>query len=491
MSSAIHKQMVRGVAWSTMMRWVIRFVGFANILILVRLLTPEDFGLVAMGTIIIAFIRSFLDFGSQQLLIREQNISNDFINTAWTVKIIQSAAIGLLLIVIAPLAASYFKEPRVTEVIYFLALSALISGLTNIGVTLARKEFNFSLDFWFGVYNRLAQFAVTITLAIILRDYWALVYGQILGTLIGVVISFKIHPYRPKLCLKGAMRFLSFSLSIIPLRISRFVNEKADSIVVGGIASTAQLGIYNTAADLAKMMSMEIALPLGRGLFPAYAKLNHDKKALSSAFCKALSASSLIIIPLGLGIGLIADDFVFVFFGENWMPAASFIKWLAVYAVLVSLIRMMNGQVLIASGHEKIAAITSWLRTVVFVTTVAIAGKYTGVEGVAKACPFVALALFPVAIYILTTSLPISVLDIVKSLWRSTVSGLIMSLVVIWFNESVDLMPLIRAILATLLGGLTFVVSTYSLWLLSGSPKGAELTIYEKVREKVASRCAV
>ncbi|MEZ5525421.1 MAG: lipopolysaccharide biosynthesis protein [Pseudomonadales bacterium] len=486
----IYKHMMRGAAWTAMMRWVIRLIGFVNIIILARILTPQDFGLVAMGTIVVGLIQAFTEFGTQQLLIREQNITTDHINTAWTVKILQGAVVALLLVIFAPLAASYFNEPRAQAVINFLALSALIGGAGNIGITLARKELNFSIDFWCGVYARLALFLVTLVLALTLKSYWALVYGHVAGAVIGVVISYMLHPYRPRLCIKQLREYLNFSLSMVPLRIAKFINEKADSVVVGGIAGAAQLGIYNTAADLAKMMTMEIAVPLGRGLFPAYAKLNHDPAALAHAFSRVLAASGLVIVPLGLGIGLIADDFVLLVLGEKWLEAAFYIKWLVVYAVLISLIRLMNNQILIVAGFEKRAAFASWLRVFVFVGSIVIAAQQGGVEAVAMVCPFVALALFPIAVVILTRSIPITVTQVIAALWRSAVAGLLMGLVVYWLNGVIDLGPAIRMFLAVVLGGLTYIGTVFILWCLSGYPAGAEQVIYQRLKKQLGSNKA-
>lgn len=484
MDNSIYKHMMRGAAWTATMRWVIRFIGFINIIILARILTPQDFGLVAMGTIVIGLIHAFTEFGTQQLLIREKDISTDHINTAWTVKIIQGVVIALLLVILAPVAASYFDEPRAVAIINFLAISALIAGTSNIGITLARKELNFSVDFWCGVYTRLGLFVVTLILALTLQNYWALVYGHIAGATIGVGISYLLHPYRPRLCIKKVREYFNFSLSMIPLRIAKFINEKADSIVVGGIAGAAQLGIYNTAADLAKMMTMEIAVPLGRGLFPAYAKLNHDPEALALAFSRVLSASSLVIVPLGLGIGLVADDFVFLVLGEKWLSAAFYIKWLVVYSVLISLIRLMNNQILIVAGFEKRAAFASWLRVIVFVSSIVIAAQQGGVEAVAMVCPFVALALFPVAIGILTKSIPISVLQVISALWRSVVAGLLMGLIVFWLNGVVDAGPALRMFSAVAIGGISYIGTVFFLWRLSGCPIGAEQVIYERLKSQ-------
>ena len=102
------------------MRWVMRGIGFVNIIILARLLSPEAFGVVAMATIVIGFITSFTQMGAQQLLIREQEINPAMINTAWTILVLQGVFVALVLLAISPLAANYFGEERLVAIIFVL-----------------------------------------------------------------------------------------------------------------------------------------------------------------------------------------------------------------------------------------------------------------------------------------------------------------------------------------------------------------------------------
>ena len=470
------------------MRWAMRSIGFINVIILARLLTPEAFGLVAMATIVIGFTTSFTQMGAQQLLIREQDVDADMINTAWTIQLLQGLLIALLLIAISPLAANYFSEPRLVAVIAVLALSCVVDGFFNIGVTLARKELDFALDFRANVYTRLTTFFITLSLVLWLRDYWALVYGKLLGSLAGVIISFAIHPYRPRICLTYFGKYLKFSYAILPLRVSRFLNEKVDAIVVGGIASVATLGIYNVAGDLAKMFTNEIAAPLGRGLMPGYAKIAGDPQALATAFSRVLAVSSAVILPVGVGLCLVAEYLVPLMFGDQWLEAIPYVRLLSLYATLLAVQRLMSTQILIVAGHEARAAILSWVRLAMLLVATLVAAKLYGPMGVAMACPLVGLVSLPVTVGVLTRSIAISVRDIMRALWRPTLSAFVMAAVLQQFQASVALGMVADLVLCVALGGAVYALCMAVTWLLSGREEGIEYITVKAVKSRFPAR---
>ena len=486
MDKSIYKHFFRGVFWTVSMRWVMRGIGFINVIILARLLTPEDFGIVAMATLVIGFIENFTRMGTQQLLIREQDIDSAMVNTAWTINIIQAGLIALVLLAIGPIVSTYFGEDRLLPVIYILSISCAIGGFFNIGVTLARKELNFALDFRANVYTRLTSFFVTLFLVVVLRDYWALVYGRLLGSIIGVLISYAIHPYRPKLCIKYFRKYLKFSYSIIPLNISRYLNEKLDVIIVGGFTSAATLGIYNIAADLSKLFTGEIAEPLGRGLMPSYAKLAGEPKVLAIAFAKVLSVSSAVIIPVGTGLCLVANQFVPLLLGAQWLEVVPYVQWLAIYATLLSVMRLMSTQILIVTGYEGRAAKLSWLRALTLLVAAGAAAYAYGPLGVAIICPLVAVVMLPVTILVLTKSIPITVGEVIQALWRPVVSVLVMAAVLLSIEGALQTGVLGTLLILAFFGGITYAMTMTVSWYLSGKPEGLEYLVQKMIKTKLA-----
>src|SRR5262249_45059343 len=126
----------RGAAWVMAIRWAMKFVGLASTAILARLLTPADFGLVAMAALVVGFLEGWLDLGLEIALIQNRQAGRDYYDTAWTLKVIQYAIVAALLAIAAPFAAHYFREPRLTAVIWSFSAVFAIIGFGNIGIVM-------------------------------------------------------------------------------------------------------------------------------------------------------------------------------------------------------------------------------------------------------------------------------------------------------------------------------------------------------------------
>lgn len=487
MSGNTYKNLFSGVAWTAAMRWAVRAIGFLNILILARLLTPEAFGIVVMATIVMGFITSLTDMGVQQLLIREREINTDMINTAWTIRLMLGVLYAVVILALSPLATEYFDEPRLPPVIMWLSLCCVIDGFYNIGITLARKELQFDIDFKAGVYARLITFFITLGLVLWLRDYWALVYGRVLGSIVDVIVSYSVHSYRPRPCVAYFRKFLRYSYAIVPFRISSFLNEKVSSIVVGGVSGAATLGIFNIANDLASIFTQEISEPLGRGLMPGFAKISDDAQALGRAFVNVFAVSSAVILPIGIGMCLVADYVVPVLLGDQWLEAIVYVQLLAIYATLLSVQRTMSVQILIVVGHEFRMAVLSWIRLALTASAAIGAAYYGGALAVAQVLPAVGFIMLPITMLVLVKSLDVTIGDLLVSLWRPLVAVAAMAVAVDWANAQFSLNSLLMLILLVLVGALAYTVTMLVTWLVSGRPDGIEYALM-KIANGFAAR---
>ena len=164
----------RGAVLVVGMRWIDRLIGLVSTLILARLLVPEDFGIVAMASVVVGLIDTLLDLGVGSALIQNRDAGREDFDTAWTMRVIQALGAALILWFAAPLAAEYFRDPRVVDVIRVMALAMLIGGFENIGIVAFQKNMEFGSDFRFFFFRRLAGFIVTISLAFWLHSYWAM-----------------------------------------------------------------------------------------------------------------------------------------------------------------------------------------------------------------------------------------------------------------------------------------------------------------------------
>jgi len=483
---SIYKQMWRGSAWTILMRWCLRGIGLVSILVLARVLTPEDFGIVAMASIVSAFIQGFSELGTSMALIREPNPSKAHCDTAWTIQILVGVLVGILLALLAEPAAWYFREPRVAQVLYVLAGSAPIAATENVGMVLVRKALDFATDFRFVVYSRLSTFFVTVALALLWRNYWALVAGQVLGKLVAVGLSYWMHPYRPRLSLEKARDYLTFSLYIVPINFARFLRERFGVLVVGRIGDTGLLGSYNVAAELAGMATQEIIFPLGRALFPSYATLVDDKKRLVEVFLHVLAAISMLMVPIGLGLSIVAEDFVYVVLGSQWTAAIPFLQWLAVYGLFYAWTLTLTGNILLVSGHERRAALAIWVNLAIMVPCVLAGSWLGGVQGVVVTITLSAVVALPLMAYLLTTALPVTFLQLATSVWPSVVAGLLMVAGILLLTKGVADARAAQLVLDVVVGAALYGTTLVCLWWLRGRPDGVERAVMDLLRRRLA-----
>ena len=485
-NGSIYRHILRGSAWVVAMRWTIRGIGVVSVAILARLLTPDDFGVLAMATIAAALIEEFFQFGSDMLLIREPDATREHCDSAWTIRIIQGLVIAIILVVSAPLIAAFFNEPRVVNIVYVLALVALLTGFENIGMVLVQKELDFARDFRFNVYKRISKFFFTIGLALALLNYWALALGQLAAVVTGVVISYFMHSYRPRFSLARGGAYLRFSLSMIPLNVGRLLNSKSDVLAVGRIANTADLGAYNVAAQLSELVTREVVVPLGRALLPNYAKIAHDPRALAEALAHVLSGVAIICLPLGAGLWVTAKEFVLIILGGQWTSAIAFIKWLAIYGTLSSIIHVLTVQILIAAGHEKRSAVMMWVRLAILIPCIVGGAIIGGVGWIAPAATLAAAVALPIAIGMLVRCIPITFGQIAKAFWRPCVSTLMMLAVVYWVQTGPSPGVWLTFGRDVIVGALTYAVVLSALWYAAGRPRGVESLLWDTVSRRVS-----
>ena len=175
--TSIGRKMFDGAIWMTLLNLLERSIALVSTLILVRLLAPEDFGVIAMAMVFVQGLELLTAFGFDIVLIQKQETTRVHYDTAWTFKICFGALSATLLLLIAPFAADFYMKPELTLIIRALALGFLIRSFENIAIVDFRKFMQFNKDFYLRLSVKAVGFMVTIPLAFQLRSYWALIFG--------------------------------------------------------------------------------------------------------------------------------------------------------------------------------------------------------------------------------------------------------------------------------------------------------------------------
>jgi O-antigen/teichoic acid export membrane protein len=472
------------------MRWAIRGIGLVSTIVLARLLAPEDFGVVAMAMVAVAILESFTQSGTDLALLRNVAATREHYDTAWTLEIIQAVLLAIILFVTAPLVGGHFEDPRVTEVVRLLSLRALIGGFQNIGVVNFRRELQFGLEFRFGVARKLATFVVTVGAALWLRSYWALVIGQITGRVVEVAISFRMSDYRPRLTLARIGDIWGFSQWLVLARFARLVNRQFDRWVVGSIAGASAMGYYQVASDFAVSPSDEIVLPMSRAAFPVYSRVQDDPAALRQAFHTVLASMTAVSFVMGLGMAVVAEDFVRVALGIKWLEAVPLMPWLGVFGALYGVAHTLD-IFMLATGRERLTALMTTGNALLTVPALLIAGQANGIIGIAAGKATLALVFVLVLACAATRRPPVTLRTLWSALWPTLTAALTMASAVKALQAALPVESPVYGLLRDVgAGAIVYIATTAVLWLLRGRPDGIEREALRRVRRLLARRPA-
>lgn len=468
------------------MRWVMGGVGLVSMAILARLLEPKDFGLIAMSMLFIGLLNILTSFGADTALIQRRDPTREHFDAAWTVRLLQTIGVAICVVIIAPFVADYFDEPRVTGLITFLALSIGIAGLENIGIVAFRKELKFHKEFWFQIAGKFGQVTITLILAVWWRNYWALAWGIVLGALVTVVLSYFLHPYRPRLSFAKIGEIWAFSQWMLLRNIGMYARRKIGAFAVGRLFSAPDMGVYSVSGELAALPTTELVWPAARALFPGYAKLAHDPKRLAHAYLNVLSAVAMLVLPAGTGLALVAEPVVLLVLGEKWVAAVEVMRWLALYSMVFTLSSGVQ-LVLMALGRMKRLVFIVWAQLLLAIPLIVAAAIYGDVVTIAQAQLVVAILLLPVPFYAITSLSLIAWSDILKAVWRPALASMFMAVIVSLIDSVGIDTRLVQLLVKVLCGILSFASLDYLLWRAVGQPNGAERALLELVSHGLAA----
>ena len=352
---SLSEKVIASGLWVLALRIVNRGLGLIRTLVLARLLAPEDFGLLGIAMLSISTLETFSQTGVEAALIQKKENVYSYLDTAWTVSVIRGFTLFSILFLLAPTIAIFFNSPRATFVIRVIAISTLLTGCRNIGVIFFQKELEFNKQFSYEISATLVDLTVAITLAFLLKNVWALVWGGMAANLTRLFMSYRIHSYRPKVRIhkEEFLELISFGKWILGSGILVFLITKGDDIFVGKILGITALGFYQMAYLISNLPATEITHAISKVTFPAYSKLQDDISQLKDGYFKVLEITVFLSIPVAGAIFLLAPDFTEVFLGQKWLPMVSALQVLCFFGVIRSIGATM-GPILYGTGRPKV-----------------------------------------------------------------------------------------------------------------------------------------
>lgn len=475
-----------GGAWMVATRWVLRLLGLVNVVVLARLLTPGDFGIVAMAMAFVAIADAIMNLGAESAVIQMGEKGRKYYNAAWTLRIVQNLGLAAIISGLAFLAPAYYGDARVEAILHVVAFTVVVRAFENIGVTAIQQELRFSSTFWQQVISQVVAIAVTLTIAIAFRSYWALVLGSLARTAMTVLLSFTLFPYRPRFQFSGWGRIWSFSQWYLVNNLGKTLLMRGMSLTLGRVAGPGVLGIYTMAAELAGTAAFEIAMPISRVLYTGMVRLRDDLERYRRAFLHALHGVALITAPICFGLAAISRELVLVALGENWAEAIDVMKLLALSGALRIISLIVTDQ-LVVLGHLRKNAIISWAQAIIVLSSAIPVYLHFGLIGVAMMTVMLSAVTLVYLLAMMSRACGVSMLAQFASFGGPMLGGMLMAGAVLALPLALTAPDIVMLLAKIGLGAVVYSLLALLFWVISGKPDGLERTVLTKAGE-VAGR---
>ena len=311
-----------------------------RIIVLARLLTPEAFGLVGIALLVIELVRVLTQTGFGLALVQRKGDIKDYLDTFWILSVIRGLVLGSLVFSTASLAANFFNAPDAKYIIQAIAAVLVIQGLNNSGMIYFFKELQVNKRFFWEMSRIVTDLTVAIFAALVLRNAWALVYGLIASNVVGVIVSYTLHPYRPhlKFDFQKAKDLFGFGKWVLLTTIANYIFTRLDSIFVGRFLGVFSLGLYEVAHRIGDMVARQVGNITNFISFPVYSKLQDDPSMLREAFLVGIKMMALVTFPIAVFIFLLAPEITTLILGEQWIASVPAMRILGIAGAVFSLL---------------------------------------------------------------------------------------------------------------------------------------------------------
>jgi O-antigen/teichoic acid export membrane protein len=387
-------KILRSSAWAVLGYGGTQALSFLTMLVLARLLAPEDFGVVALAIAIIAVAQVAQESGMGAALIVHRG---DLRRAAASVSVFSPLmACGLYLscFAAAPVFAEIFDEPELTSVLRAMALALVLRGLAIMPLSLLQREMRFRSITVIELGGGLAQAATAIALGLSGAGVWSLVAGQLALGVVQLVLAWCFTPLRPspfEARRETLGRLMRFGRHVGIANLINYGNANAEGLVVGRVLGATALGYYTIASRHATMPVKVIGNILGRGVFPALSRVHDDPVRFRRIWLDNVQRLALLSTPAAIGLALVAEPFVITFLGEKWRPAVVPLQILALNGI-VRTFSATAGEVFQALQKPKLRVYSECAYLVLIVPAVAVGAHWHGLEGAAAAVVLVNVA---------------------------------------------------------------------------------------------------
>jgi lipopolysaccharide exporter len=486
-TGALLEQTAGGAGWTIGWRAATRLLGFISTLVLARVLVPADFGIVALAMSFSRAVDILADLGLEDAIVRATAPSREFYDTAFTVNALRGLSTAIIISASALPFATFFNDPRLTYVVLAFGGAVLLDALENIGIADFRRHFAFRREFQLYIFPRISQVVVTVTLALIWRNYWSLVAGILTSRVLRIVSSYVMHPYRPRLSLRSWHELSGFSLWTWLISMARMIRGRGVIMIIGRMLNPTLLGVYTLGSEIATLPESELIEPLCRVCFASFSAARRASISVAETYLRIISSTWLIALPASIGISSVAAPLVVLAFGAKWVQATAVVQIMALAGVFGVMGRISN-TLFSAFAYFRSQFSIIVAMAVIQLSLLVIFVWYWAIPGAAVAMAVTVLVEQAIYSVLAFYAFKIPPSDLMRHIWRCMIAAASMAIALImtglgWTPEAASQgANASRLLTACATGIVVYTAVLLVLWLACGRPKGPETDVLELLR---------
>ena len=352
--------------WSFSQKISSQAISFLITVILARILTPEDYGIVALASLFLVLMSVFSDGGLGQALIQKKDADEKDFNTLFTTQLVFASIIYAIIYFISPFIAQSFnvKDPSLfTSLLRVMALTMPLGALAGVQNSVVTRRLMFKWYFYANIASLVVSASVGIYMAYSGYGAWALVGQSMSGTITSTIVIFFLLDWHPKLLFykdrfkslfREGIKFMGTSV------VGTFFSQLIDYIM-GLKYSPADLAYFNRGGGIPGLVTKNIDGTIQGVLFPVLAQIQDDIPAVRRALSRAIRVSTFILFPMLFGVAAIADKLVIIIFTEKWAPCIPFMRVICICNI-IAVMAGVNLQALRATGHIGTVFKLEWIK---------------------------------------------------------------------------------------------------------------------------------
>ncbi|OQW35078.1 MAG: hypothetical protein A4E19_01785 [Nitrospira sp. SG-bin1] len=312
-----------------------KVIAAVQLAVLVRILTPADFGVMAASAAVLLAILTISELGLDSALIAKESVSEEDLTAAWTLSIGRGLVMAAIIWILAGVIGEAMRMPALEALLRVHAWALIIQGLQSPAVALMMKKLDVRQRVALDIVRRITEAVVTLTIAILYRSVWALVIGQLAGLAMGSLLSFRIAPLRLSSSIPRSAfsYFVQYGRHLNLTTICAFVVMTGGELVIGRLLGPEELGLYQVALAIPLLIGARATALMQQISVPTYASLQRDQFGLLRVFDLQMGLIGIVYIPLAVAMGTLAPIMVPIVFGAQWTGISDSLQVLCLYAV--------------------------------------------------------------------------------------------------------------------------------------------------------------